>query len=103
MFLVLKGGRTTLVSLISAIVPYLRHDIKPNCQSKPKQILLEELQNGKRSIAALRGAASNMADTNLGRVDCEGAEQIPLNTSHTIKYTARKNKHNLLLADSFRR
>lgn len=66
MFLVLKGGKTTLVSLISAIVPYLRHDIKPNCQSKPKQILLEELQNGKRSTAALRGAAFNMADTNPG-------------------------------------
>lgn len=45
MLLVLKeGGSTTLLSLISAIVPYLKHDIKPGCQSKPKQIWLEELQ-----------------------------------------------------------
>lgn len=42
----LKGGKTTLFSLISAIVPYLKHDIKLDCQSKPKQILLEELQRG---------------------------------------------------------
>lgn len=44
MFLVLKGGKTTLLSLIFTIVPYLKDDIKPDCQSKPKQILLEELQ-----------------------------------------------------------
>lgn len=29
MFLVLKGGKTTLFSLIPTIVPYLQHDIKP--------------------------------------------------------------------------
>lgn len=38
MLLVLKGGKTAFFSLIFAIVPYLEHDIKPDCHSKPKQI-----------------------------------------------------------------
>lgn len=62
MFLVLKGGKTTLFSLISVTVPYLKHDIKPDCQSKPKQILLEELQKGEAQHQAQQWAASDMAD-----------------------------------------
>lgn len=70
MFLVLKGGKTTLFSLISAIVPYLKHDIRPDCQSKPKQILLEELQESEAQRPARQWVAFDMADANLFSVNC---------------------------------
>lgn len=76
------GEKRALFPLISTIVPYLKHDIEPDCQSKPKQILLEELQKEKKYIgeggggggggvwAQLRWVASDMADANVVSVNC---------------------------------
>lgn len=71
MLLVLKGRKTALLSLISAIVPYLKHDIKPDCQSKPKQIWVGVQQKGElRVCPALKQEAFDMADSNLVNVSC---------------------------------
>lgn len=68
MLLVLGGA---LLSLISAIVPYLKHDIKPDCQSKPKQIWLGELQKKELGVCpALKQEAFDITDRNLVSVNC---------------------------------
>lgn len=112
MFLVLKGGKKTLFLFdLAAIVPYLKHDIKPDCQSKPKQILLEEPRIREAQHPALQTERTLTWQIAIWaeltalrmRMSWEGAEQIPLHTYHTIKYTVRKNKHDLLLADSEQR
>lgn len=116
MFFVLKGGKTTLFPLISAIVPYLKHDIKPDCQSKPKQICRRAAKRG--------SAASSPAMSSLQHGRCQVgqcsllclAELEELAHSATVQQhwadiltfipvsnlTVKQNKHFLLLAERLR-
>lgn len=63
MFHALKGGKTTLLSLNSAIVSYLKHDMKPDSQSKSKQIYPPPTLLNEAGSLTLLWVAFDMAQT----------------------------------------